>query len=115
MLEQLNRINYLFDIYGRLLTDRQQEVLQYYFSEDYSLSEIAGHYAISRQAVHDLIRRAVESLEKLEHKLGLYVMYENQNKLLDEADRILLVPELTQAQRKRLESIIRNLKKNNDL
>jgi uncharacterized protein len=72
MLDRLNRINLLFDIYAPLLTDRQQEVLRLYFSDNYSLAEIAAEYFVSRQAVHDLIHRSLNALERFENKLGLY-------------------------------------------
>lgn len=89
MLDQLNRINLLYDIYAPLLTERQQEILQLYFSENYSLAEIAHEYSISRQAVHDLIRRAMGSIEKLEQKLGLYRLFNDQQKLIAEAEHLL--------------------------
>ena len=55
MLDKLNRINLLYDIYGSLLTTRQQEVLRLYFSDNYSLGEIAAEYGVSRQAIHCLL------------------------------------------------------------
>ncbi len=115
MLDQLNRVNYLFDIYGKLLTERQQEVLYFYFNENYTLGEIADHYKVSRQAVHDLIRRALKSIEKFEEKLGLYAAYEAQNSLLMEADAILNFSRLEEEHQKSLKSIICKIKINNDL
>src|SRR5207253_10022633 len=61
----------LFERYGALLTDHQREVLGLYLGSDWSLSEIARSQATSRSAVHDLIRRAVQSLEDYELRLGL--------------------------------------------
>jgi predicted DNA-binding protein YlxM (UPF0122 family) len=61
----------LFELYGALLTEHQRDVLRLYLTEDWSLSEIAGHQATSRAAVHDLIRRAAHSLEEYERRLGL--------------------------------------------
>ena len=61
----------LFERYGALLTPHQREVLALHLRDDWSLSEIAGRQQTSRAAVHDLIRRAVATLEGLERKLGL--------------------------------------------
>lgn len=89
MLDKLNRTNLLYDIYGSLLTERQQEMLRLYYSFNLTLAEIAEERGVSRQAVHDLIRRALASLEDFEEKLGLYELYCFQESLLQEAGRIL--------------------------
>ncbi|MDD3842075.1 MAG: YlxM family DNA-binding protein [Candidatus Izemoplasmatales bacterium] len=64
--------NSLFDIYGLLLTDKQREYFQYYYSDDYSLSEIAELYKVSRNAVFDQIKKAINHLEKYEEKLNIW-------------------------------------------
>lgn len=114
MLDQLNRINLLYDIYSPLLTERQQEVLQLYFSDNYSLGEIAVEYNISRQAVYDLIQRALGSLDKLETKLGLYSLFNTQQKLLAEAESLLEEEVLSEIEIKRLKSIVANLRSTNE-
>ena len=62
-------LNRLFDFYGVLLTDRQQEVFRYYYHEDYSYQEIADILDISRAGVYDNLKRAKSSLENYEEKL----------------------------------------------
>lgn len=114
MLDQINRINMLYDIYAPLLTERQQEVLQLYFSDNYSLGEIALEYGISRQAIYDLIRRALASIERFEHKLGLYRLFENQQKLFTEAEGLLESEQIDQHSLKRLKSIIAELRKSSE-
>ena len=47
----------LYDFYGELLTERQQQVYESVVLEDYSLSEVAEDLGISRQGVHDMIKR----------------------------------------------------------
>ena len=59
----------LYDFYGELLTERQQQV--YESVEDFSLSEVAEELGISRQGVHDMIRRCNHTLEEYEKKLHL--------------------------------------------
>ncbi|MGN1133310.1 MAG: YlxM family DNA-binding protein [Oscillospiraceae bacterium] len=61
----------LLDIYGKLLTDKQLDVLDLYYNEDLSLAEIAEQYNISRQGVHDSIKRGEELLAEYENSLGI--------------------------------------------
>jgi len=61
----------LFDYYGELLNQRQQQFYRLYFHEDFSLAEIAGELQITRQAVHDLLRRTKKRLENYDVKLQL--------------------------------------------
>ena len=61
----------LFDLYGELLTEHQREVYGQLVNDDMSLSELAEQYGISRQGVHDLIRRCDKILEGYEEKLHL--------------------------------------------
>lgn len=70
-MDDFGRKVLLFDFYGPLLTHRQQEVYDYSCGEDMSLGEIAETLGISRQAVHDNLRRTEKILEEYEAKLGL--------------------------------------------
>ncbi len=60
-----------FDFYGELLTDHQKEIYGAFIQEDLSLGEIASNVGISRQGVHDLIRRCDRILIGYEEKLHL--------------------------------------------
>ena len=60
----------LLDTYGNMITPRQRDVVGYYYCDDLSLAEIAENEGITRQAVRDLIRRAVAQLTEMEQKLG---------------------------------------------
>ena len=61
----------LLDTYGVLLTDRKRELLDYYYNEDYSLSEISELTGISRQGVRDSIKKSEEEIYELESKLKI--------------------------------------------
>ena len=65
------RTGVLLDIYGGLLTQRQREIMTMYFNDDLSLSEIAEQYGITRQGVHDAIKRGAESLAEYDDILHL--------------------------------------------
>lgn len=64
-------VSILLDFYGELLTDKQREAIEYYYNDDLSLGEIADCLGISRQGVHDSIKRAENTLNEFEEKLGL--------------------------------------------
>ena len=72
MLEKVNQINELYDIYQGLLTDKQREYIELYYQEDLSLAEIADEVGVSRNAVHDNIRRTEKLLAGYEEKLKIY-------------------------------------------
>ena len=61
----------LYDFYGDLLTDHQKEIFGAYVLDNLSLGEIAAEQGISRQGVHDTIRRCNALLESYEDKLRL--------------------------------------------
>ena len=70
-LDALYEDTLLFDFYGPLLTEHQRELYEEVVLSDYSLQEIASEHGISRQGVHDLIRRTKAILREYEDKLGL--------------------------------------------
>ena len=62
---------YLYDFYGELLNEHQRRIYEDFAFNDLSLGEIAACEGISRQGVHDLIRRCNKLLEGYEEKLHL--------------------------------------------
>lgn len=71
-MQDIVRTGLLFDFYEKLLTEKQRTVLGFYLIDDFSLAEISEKIDISRQAVHDIIKRTTLKLEDFEKKLGLY-------------------------------------------
>ena len=78
----------LYDFYGELLTKRQQQVYESVVLEDYSLSEVAEELQISRQSVHDMIKRCNKTLEEYEKKLHLVEKFVNIRKHVKEIREI---------------------------
>ncbi len=60
----------LIDIYGKVLSERQRDVVDLYYNEDLSLAEISENCGITRQGVRDAIKHAIETLNSLEASLG---------------------------------------------
>lgn len=76
-MEDKIKSGYLYDFYGELLTEHQRSVYEMSINEDLSLSEIADSLSISRQAVHDMLKRCDKQLEEYEEKLHLVEKFMN--------------------------------------
>ena len=75
-------ISILWQIYGKLLTEKQYKVLNDYYNEDLSLSEIAQNNNISRQAVRDIIKKGETKLFDYEKILGIMKRTQRNEKTL---------------------------------
>ena len=74
----------LFDFYGELLTKHQKQIYEDVVLNDLSLSEAAENYGITRQGVHDLIKRCNRILKGYEEKLQLVEKFLTTKKLVQE-------------------------------
>ncbi len=74
----------LFDFYGEMLTDKQRDVVELYYNDDLSLSEIAENAGITRQGVRDSIKRAEIQLTEMEERLGLVKRFRDMREKLEE-------------------------------
>lgn len=88
-MDKVIRITLLYDFYGQLLTERQQRFIDLYYGQDYSLGEIAEEYGVTRQAVHDTLKRAEKILAGFEDKLGLIEKFMFERKVIAEALELL--------------------------
>jgi len=84
--DNVAHVNLLFDFYGKLLTKRQKEVMELYYEENLSLSEIADEFQISRQGVHDALKNAEKALKGYEEKLGLLEKMQQSRQAMEEID-----------------------------
>ncbi|HET7629314.1 MAG TPA: putative DNA-binding protein [Bacillales bacterium] len=84
MLEKTMRMSNLYDFYHPLLTEKQRQYMALYYMDDYSLGEVAEQFHVSRQAVHDTLRRTEAMLEDFEEKLGLLARFQRRSGLLEQ-------------------------------
>ena len=81
-MEKIFKQALLYDFYGELLTEHQRSIYEDAVYNDMSLSEIAREYGISRQGVHDLIKRCDKILQEYEEKLQLVNKFVNAKEKL---------------------------------
>ena len=97
-MEKITKISLLIDFYGGLLTEKQYNIIDLYYNNDFSLSEIAEHIGISRQGVHDTLKRSEELLLSYEKKLKLtdkFIVQNNNIKIITDKLNIIKTHENT--------------------
>ena len=88
-MEKIVEIAVLFDYYGKLLSDKQYNVVDQYCNEDLSLREIAEINGISKQGISDILSRAEKKLRFYEEELKLISKFEKINKNLKEINQLI--------------------------
>ena len=78
----------LFDAYAPLLTQRQREITDLYFTYDLSLGEIAEQKGVSRQSVSDCLSKSRKQLEAYEEKLGFVRLVKELQAELDALKKV---------------------------
>lgn len=109
-MEKNVKISVLNEIYGRLLTQKQYEIIDDYYNNDLSLSEIAQNNQITRQAVRDILKKGEKKLFEYEEKLLFMKRTLNQEKKIEK-----VLAELTKIKKnntdKEIAIILENIKK----
>ena len=85
IIEEKVKISILCQLYGKLLTEKQYEVLDDYYNNDLSPSEIAENLEITRQAVRDNIKKGENKLLEYEEKLGI------MKKVMEQEEKIAVI------------------------
>lgn len=109
MKDDIERVEYasmLYDFYGNLLSESQNEVMALYHEDNLSLSEIAEDLGQTRQAVHYTLRKAEKALKSYEEKLGLVASYKENQQLAQEAGRIIDSADIAEPYAEKLKVII---------
>ena len=109
-MEKKINISMLCEIYGKLLTEKQLEILNDYYNNDLSLSEIAENNEITRQAVRDIIKKGEKKLFEYEEKLLFMKRMSNQEKTIEHVLSELTKIEKTSSDKK-VAQILESVKK----
>ena len=109
-MEKNIQISMLNEFYGKLLTEKQYEIIDNYYNQDLSLSEIAENNQITRQAVRDILKKGEKKLFEYEEKLQFMKRTLNQEKKIAS-----VLAELTKIQNndsdKQIANILEHIKK----
>ena len=81
-------MGYLLDFYGEVLTPKQREMLNQYYNDDLSLSEIGENFGITRQGARDAIKHGETTLKELEAKVGFAGRYRRVQEKLEELEQL---------------------------
>lgn len=109
-MEKKVQIGMLCDIYGKLLTKRQYNILNDYANGDLSLTEIAENNNITRQAVNDIVKKGESKLLEYEQKLGIMKKTINQEQTIQNV--LSLISKITSdSSDKQIEKILNNVRK----
>lgn len=108
-MEKNVEISMLCETYGKLLTKKQLNILEDYYNQDLSLSEIALNNNITRQAVRDILKKGEKKLFEYEKKLKIMKKTLKQKETITQilSEIIKMKAELTD---KQYEQILKNIK-----
>lgn len=87
-LQEVYELSILYDFYGELLGEHKKQIFEDYVLNDLSLAEIADNAGISRQGVHDIIKRCIKALRGYEEKLHLVEKFDRAKLLVGEIRQI---------------------------
>ena len=99
ILDKSIEIIELYDVYQDLFTVKQKEYMESYYYNNYSISEISENMNVSRNAVHDLLKRSVQKLYDYEEKLGLRKKAKQRNLIrneIKEANDLIKIKDLVE-------------------
>lgn len=99
----------LYDFYGELLNDHQKDIYEQFVLEDLSLGEIAREAGISRQGVHDLVKRCNQTLKGYEDKLHLVSKFMSIKEKVNQMNEIL-----DNCESKSMEQLVREIREISD-
>ncbi len=92
-MEEKVRISILLEIYGKLLTTKQLEFMDYYYNQDLSLSEIADNQNITRQAVNTILTKSKKKLEEYEKDLKFMKKQEKIKQEIENLEKMKITAE----------------------
>ncbi len=88
-VEEIVELSLLFDFYGELLDEHKKKIFEDYVLNDLSLAEIADEQGISRQGVHDIVKRCTKKMKEYESVLHLVEKFQDMEEKLTEVTGLL--------------------------
>ncbi|WP_343184821.1 YlxM family DNA-binding protein [Anoxynatronum sibiricum] len=82
MMDKNTGILLLYDCYQALLTEKQRQMMDLYYNQDFTLAEIAEEMTISRQGVYDHLKRTEKLLEQYEERMSLLKIFQRQSGII---------------------------------
>ncbi len=82
-MEKYVYLNELFDLYGELLTEKQQKYFKDYYFNNLSYGEISTKYGVSRNAIYHQLQLIEKKLTFFEEKLKLYSKKQEISDIID--------------------------------
>lgn len=89
-LAHILEMSLLYDFYGPLLKEHKRQIFEDYILNDYSLGEIAAEQGISRQGVHDIVKRCSKELEHYEDSLHLVEKFQKTKENVNEIHAVAM-------------------------
>lgn len=108
-MDKLYERGLLFDFYGELLTPHQQKIYSEAVFNDMSLGELSEEEGISRQGIHDLIRRCDKILQEYEDKLHLIERFKSMKKTAKSIETILDTLDESVSEKRKLKELLHTL------
>ncbi len=110
ILDEKYELSLLFDYYGNMLKENHRIIFEEYILDDMSLSEIATEQGITRQGVHDSIKRSTKHLNDYEQKLGLIKKGKKINETLKQLNQLIRTNDnLDNKEKKNIEDLCKKI------
>lgn len=87
MLDNITEISILYDFYGVLLPPKQREIFRLYYEDNLSLGEIAEEYGLTRQGIHETVKRGEKKLRDFEAKLRLIHRFNKEEEITEKLEK----------------------------
>ena len=99
----------LLDFYGGLLSQRQYDIMNFYYNEDLSLGEISDEIGISRQGVRDAVQKAQKLLIQFDEQLGLMKRFDEIKVSVEEIKNEILNIDVSKSDKEKIDRIIKKI------
>lgn len=95
ILEKALGIIELYDLYQALLTDKQREYFESYYFDNFSITEISDNKEVSRNAVHDQLKKTISKLNDFDEKLQLKDLNKQRKTIINKLIEVSKDDEIT--------------------